>query len=106
VSAVLEALRAGRERVARGWTQRGYACDANGNDASPASSLATCWCALGGIYANSRQRAAHDAAVVALMDAMPPGAGHDVAAFNDATTTTQADVLALYDRAIAAQEAP
>lgn len=105
MSAVLEALRAGRERVARGWTQGAFARNQKGSSVAEANPSAICFCALGAIYAD--RRAPYSLAFDALSRAVespkanvPP---HCVVGyFNDDPATTQADVLALYDRAIAA----
>lgn len=42
----------------------------------------------------------------ALRDAIPHGWGRDVPGFNDHPSTTHADIMALFDRAIASAEAP
>jgi hypothetical protein len=51
-----------------------------------------------------------DAAAKALAAAVPSGVdrslGHPVVAFNDADDTTHADIMALYDRAIATARRP
>lgn len=105
MSAVLEVLRAGRERVARGWTQRAMARRSETIAVAPSHPNAVCWCAAGGIYADHRTKNSHEAAVTALERELPPGDWDgNIIAYNDLPTTTQADVLALFDRAIAALE--
>ena len=108
-----ELLRAGRERIARGWTQRNFATDSRGQECEPESERASCFCALGALRASAGGLFPdyfEAAAVLSL--ALPkeaqraddPGGEDPVAAFNDATTTRAVDVLALYDAAIAAAE--
>ena len=99
----LDMLREGRERVARGWTQGTYARDRDGRKAYAWAPEACAWCALGAMRVSGHFGAEYDAAR-ALLERFTPAA-LAVSSFNDASTTTQADVLALYDRAIAAAEA-
>lgn len=105
MGALLESLRTGRERVARGWTQGLYAIDLNGDKVDPTSEAASCWCAVGAIPRFVRGEHVHGEAVAALGWAIPVNQCVDVVGFNDLPTTTQADILALFDRAIAALEA-
>lgn len=66
-----------------------------------------CWCAMGAVisvvcddgrYAFEREVAA----VRALAEEVPDRFGRNVPFYNDAKTTTHADIMALFDRAIAA----
>lgn len=98
----LDMLREGRDRVARGWAQGAYARDRDGRSVYAWTPEACAWCALGALRVSGDFGADYDAARAALEKFTPALA---VAPFNDATTTTQADVLALFDRAIAAAEA-
>ena len=62
-------------------------------------------CAMGAlIWAAQDLQYAHDYYRSALLDALLDG-GHSIANFNDAPATTHADILALFDRAIAAERA-
>lgn len=105
MSAVLDVLRAGRERVARGWSQNYFARDAAGNGCPVNSRKAKCWCAVGAVYAAATTHPVRTPALERLREALP-GASRtgEVEWFNDHPLTTQADVLALFDRAIAALE--
>ena len=67
----------------------------------------TCWCAVGAVEAATGYAVIEPntaLAVRALERVMPRREG-SVPSFNDAPTTTHADILALFDRAIAAEEA-
>jgi hypothetical protein len=85
------------------WVKGWYAVDARGRDADPCASRARRWCAAGALYRvvdgaaiAARGRATAEARGL-LMRACPE---RYVEKFNDAPTTTHADVLALFDRAI------
>jgi len=101
-NSVLDALRAGRERVIRGWTRGCLARDANGREVDPVSDQATCWCVIGAIdsVTGNENNASHGAVTV-LDSALE---GREIADFNDDPATTQTDVIALFDRAIATLE--
>lgn len=99
----LDLLREGRERVARGWTQGAYARDAAGRSVYAWTPEACAWCALGAMRGVGRSGAEYDEARATLERLTP---ARSVSSFNDAPTTTQADVLALFDRAIATAGAP
>ena len=93
VSPLLEALRAGRARIARGWCQGRFDYRNNFGDA-------IAWCARGAVYDD-------ELAVIALWRILQdystlPQDG--VARYNDNPYTTQADILSLYDRAIVEEE--
>jgi hypothetical protein len=92
----LAVLTAARALVERGWTQGEYARHKNGRPIGPAEPNAVCWCATGAIMATGKSLAA-DLAVYHLGDAL----GDSVLRWNDTPGRTQAEVLALFDRAIA-----
>lgn len=97
-----ELLRAGRERIARGHARDAYARDDQGREVYAWSPEACAWCALGALrFGPDFGGPVYGAAVDALLRA---GDGLDfvLATFND--THPQADVLALFDRAIAAAD--
>lgn len=109
---VLRLLRAGRERIARegGWTQGVPARDAMGESEAPAAKAATCWCVLGALWAECQGNigilAPYSAALAsAETELFFATNGTPVAPWNDAQGRTQADAVALYDRAVAAVEA-
>jgi hypothetical protein len=100
----LETLQKAREHLSdpKNWNKDGnYFKD---NDRSSG-----CCCALGALALcevgpNPRWSAPHiHDARAALMSALRPG-GRTVTSFNDAPSTTHADILALFDRAIASVE--
>jgi hypothetical protein len=86
VSAVSQCLIDGRARVARGWCQ-GRLRDENGGS-----------CAIGALYSGSLSDRSLETfeAYCLLNDCL----GGQVSAYNDLPSTTQADILSLYDRAI------
>lgn len=111
--ALLQLLRDARAKLATGWTQGNFARDHLGAPISAQSPDATCWCAWGAVRASMDHDralwAADDAAHDELYEALASVEGLDYAGaiveYNDAAERTQADVLALFDRAIAAVEA-
>lgn len=96
----LDRLRLGRERVATpgGWTQ------GKGRRKLPDDTVQ--YCAVGGVYLYDRGQfdEAYFHAVSALSDVLFRPKQYDacgyVTAYNDAPDTTQADIVALYDKAI------
>jgi hypothetical protein len=100
----LETLQKAREHLSdpKNWNQDGHYF--RGMDRST-----RCCCALGAIIVDDLRpvlhwQAPHVRAVAeALVSALPPDQT-SVVVFNDAPTTTHADILALYDRAIASVE--
>lgn len=105
---IIDVLRKARELIARpeGWTKRANARDARGGIVGVGSGRATCFCAVGALW---HADAPNFHSVRALRDALesvlPAGVAIEIEAFNDDPGTTHADVLALFDRAIAAEEA-
>lgn len=105
MSATRDCLITARELLARGWCQRRYAVNAEGTFVSSLDPDAVAWCAIGAI---TRASCASDAPL-----SMPPAVDiireliaaetMDIEHWNDAPGRTQADVLALFDRAIAAE---
>jgi len=101
-AAVVELLRAGRERIARGLAAGAYARDGEGREVFSWSPEACSWCSHGSLrFAPNFSDDTYKAAVEAL-EAQTPGRLGLVRYSDEAT---QADVLALFDRAIAAAEA-
>ena len=94
---------AARARIERGWTQSAEARDASGNSVLPDSPLAVCWDVLGALFDAEMPTSSHDALFKEL-----PGRSRrrdvSIVSFNDAEGRTKEEVLALYDRAIAACE--
>jgi hypothetical protein len=102
-----EVLRAARAKIAtpETWTKRAFARDIASVRVFARSTSAVCWCAIGAI--DSLDITADDACAAgeageALVAA---NRGRAVSYFNDDPRTTHANILALYDRAIALAEA-
>lgn len=91
-------LKRGRARIKRGWCQQASARDRDGMGVGADDRHAAAWCAAGAVYYD-------DAALTALARALrvPSGLayGEEVVAYNDRERRRRADVLRLYDRAIA-----
>lgn len=97
---MMNVLVEGRGRVEKGWTKGAYARDATGVSVNERSPKAVAWCASGAIRSVIRNDVAH-AARLALESVVDyQGSWAPLVGFNDDEATTQADVLALYDRAI------
>lgn len=94
-------LRAARKRIERPecWTQFFPARNELGLQVSPWQSEAARWCAWGAIEA---ERPADTNAETFLTQAMEAMGTHGIGEFND--THTHAEVLAAFDKAIAAAE--
>lgn len=101
-----EILIAARAKIAdpRAWTKGAAARTAGGSPVNPIDDRACSWCILGALDAVDRVEGPHRMDVVAaLRREIPPCAGDRfVHNYNDAAATEHADVLALFDRAIAA----
>jgi hypothetical protein len=99
---VVDSLRAARDRISApgSWTKWALACDEDGHEVDEDSPAARQWCMLGA-YEEARSGSVY-AALRAVVCAERGYEG--LADFNDAPETTHADVLAVYDRAIALAE--
>jgi len=95
---VIDALVRARGLVERGWCQGLHATDSDGRPVFWRDHRAERYCAIGAIYTTPDPRV-RMRCVVHLRKAI--GGEGDVSGWNDAPERTQADVLALYDRAIA-----
>lgn len=114
---ILQALRAVRERLARGWVQRDFAVDEFGASVTSCDPRACCWCLSGAWIAACNAELgpklsfgvadAWTESHVFLMAAIHEKALRplDVISYNDATGRTKAEVLAVADRAIELCEA-
>lgn len=106
---VLEVLKGARAKIAHGWTQ-GYLARQAGRGLwysdLESGEPSDCWCASGAIIACTRGNDdARKSAWEALRLAAGLNAGGDIPSWNDRAERTQADVLAAFDKAIAAEEA-
>ena len=95
---VTELLTEARARIARGWTQGASARDVTGSVTRAWAEEAVCWCAMGAVACRDDDWTTAEPAWAALRAAV--GGETWVSEWNDAPGRTQADVLALYDRAI------
>ena len=94
-----EVLRAARAKIekAENWTQGVYARDSFRNPVEPWSQSACAWSVGGALFAAKSRGGEWRRAAKALSDQLPSGVAHvdDI--------RTHAEVLALFDRAIAAE---
>jgi len=95
--AALGRLVRARARVARGWTRVRSARRADGTPCTAADPQAAQWCARGALWAEG-DLGDHANRYLENDPCVPHRA---VAAWNDAAGRTQAEVVALYDRAVA-----
>ena len=97
-----EILRRAKARIAlpSQWVQGCLAVDAAGEPIQPGDPSACAWCALGSIVADGFDESL--GARKAFGDAVGQ---RYFSRFNDSETTTHADILAAFDRAIAAESA-
>lgn len=96
-----ELLRAAKAKIEdpNRWTKGEYARDERGKPVNIASQEAVCWCVLGATGWSG------NVADKMLERALFGMSAHcDIDVFNDASETTHADVMALFDRAIAMAE--
>lgn len=110
---VLEALVKGRKLISdeERWTTGASARDVNGNNVPSVDPTATCWCTIGAIGkivfsdgdVNTCQETIFSGAIRSLEAHVPyqKFGGRMIAPFND--THTHAEVLAVWDKAIAAE---
>ena len=104
----IEILRSARALIdaPEKWTKGTEARDASGRSVPFNSPDAVCCCAVGALL-GALHRAGNDGECVALRrlrKALPIGFA-DVVSLNDHPDTTHADIMAVFDRAIAAEEA-
>ena len=102
----LEILRSARALVdtPEKWTWGTIARDASGRSVPFDSPSAVCFCAYGAVSAACDHGASGSAAWCRLREALPAGWPGGVSLYNDYPSTMHADILALFDRAIEAEE--
>lgn len=104
-------LRRARERISdpARWCKGAFSSNAMGQRCvdGPTASGARAWCASGSVLAEHADNVGGEMALTALRHQVRRSTGLriTIAAYNDDPSTTHADILALYDRAIAAEEA-
>lgn len=114
MSQLVDDLKAARKLIEepKGWTQGQFARDSEGFPMLPHSPIAVCFCSIGATLratmghtprsaATPGQRQRHIGALDLLRGFLP--AHSDIVTFND--THTHEEVLAVFDKAIAAAEA-
>lgn len=94
---ILIAARAKIEAPER-WTQGAYAKDVDGQQADPCGKRAICWCIYGAVMATTDGDYHKEHSATVLIGEIV----NNIARWNDAPTRTHAEVLAAFDRAIAA----
>lgn len=115
-SPVVALLKKGRARIATGYCKGRFYINTAGQHAgwdsnAEGSASAVAWCARGAIdHFHEHNSPESNAAYGLLMDALPAhyrfsSFGGEVPGYNNHPKTTQADILALFDRAIAAASA-
>lgn len=97
----VEVLRKARELVAKGWTRAGAAVRSDGGDTTYDSPAAVRFCMVGACWRAGMGTNRGEAAVTVLAKLL----GTWPSNFNDAPERTKGQVLAAFDRAIAAAEA-
>jgi hypothetical protein len=94
-----------RELIEKGYCKGLYAVNKKGRTVSVSSRAACAWCLEGAAYQAEIEHAVtrgHPQLIPLLESHLPQEhRGKTVSAWNDEPTTTQSDVLALLDRAIA-----
>lgn len=98
---VRDHLIAARALIERGWCQRNYATDARGLAVEERDPSACAWCVLGAVWATEQASGSSD--VLARLREAAKLRRRQLHDWNDAPGRTRADVLALFDRVIAAE---
>lgn len=98
---ILIAARAKIEAPER-WTHGAYARDAGGREVEPTCPAAVCWCVRGAIDASTRHHSSNRPASVLFSQAVAGYGPLFIPIWNDAPTRTHTEVIAAFDRAIAA----
>ncbi len=93
-----EVLRKARALVEEGWTQGAMSRDARGYKSLTSTAAPVCFCAIGAI------QEADPKSCLAAATALGRIVGGSIIDFNDAPGRTQQEVIAAFDRAIAAEE--
>ncbi len=104
IIAAKETLQAAKELIStpEKWTKGQFAKNTNGGGVIAFSPDATCWSSLGSL--KRANVVLWESAAVYLTQCLPAGFS-DVELYNDDPNTTHADIMALFDHAIAKLEA-
>lgn len=105
---VLRCLIEGRALIAKGWCQGPYATNAEGRSVCFSDPGAVNFCSSGALRRTMAALDIRIAAKILLSEATPPGtlsafSNTRYITYSDARSTTRADMLAMWDRAIAAR---
>ena len=105
MNATLEILKKARELISdpSRWTQGTYARNSNGSQEFIMSPAAVCFCTIGAVRRVCGDKS-YGHALFSLA-ARLPDPPLELSDFNDAPNRTHAEVLALFDKAIKAEEA-
>lgn len=97
---IVNILKAAREKIAdpRKWTKK-YLYSPPGADVYNAK----CWCPIGAIYSVTNVNGDFGLAAISALENFVPGC-RVLSDYNDNPRTTHADIIALFDRAIVAEE--
>lgn len=102
----LEHLKKMRDLLAKGWTQETFARDAEGNEVSPYSPAAASFCLYGAYNRVAEENSLFHGMPPSLLQVIERQCHHkNLDVFNDVPGRTQAEILALIDRAIKLAEA-
>lgn len=104
MSEVKQTLIAARALIEKGWTQDAYARDADGAACSVNDDRATCFCMNGAVMRVAGIYRENDALMVFTALGSAAGVTRYSHHWNDAPGRTQAEVLALFDKAIEAAQ--
>lgn len=99
----VEILKAARDLLAKGWTQGAYARDEIGLTVGENDKRACRFCSVGAIWAAASRLNDGPSEAQSAVERIPRA--RFLIAWNDDSRRTQADVLALFDEAIANEEA-
>ena len=103
MKSTLDILIEARAYVEKGWTQGAWARNRKGTPVNEDSTRAVCWCALGALWkADGIGSYGLNALVKASGGEVHPTT---ISGWNDNPDRTQAEVLALFDKAIEAERA-
>lgn len=98
MTSALKVLVSARELLSdeKRWTKGASARDATGDDVDPRSERAVCWCVVGAVVKSTLGMLHQEAALNQVHDVVD----EPIPEFNDAPTSTHADVLRALDAAI------
>lgn len=93
-------LKRARAKIVKGWCQGHSAIDSRGNLCLAETSAAVSWCAVGAIFAVSKNDWKYEEAARDVLEKALGKGQSEIANWNDEPKRTKKQVLALYDKAI------